>query len=62
MIANLLPWLQSAGTWTVQVGPWSLPPQAWVPATALIGGLALRVRARQLRGIGISRAENRSER
>lgn len=49
MVASLIPVLQTTGTWTVQVGPWTLPPLAWVPATALIGGLALRVRSRQLR-------------
>ena len=49
MIAHALfiPVLQSAG-WTVQFGPWSLPPAAWMPATAVIGALALRTRARAL--------------
>lgn len=61
LITNLLPLLQTAGTWTVQVGPWALPPQAWVPATALIGGFALRVRARQIRGPGAPHAAGRSE-
>lgn len=41
-----IPLLQSAGTWTVQIGPWSLPPVAWMPATAVIGAWALRVRSR----------------
>jgi hypothetical protein len=50
MIAHALfiPILQSAGAWTVQFGPWSLPPVAWMPATAVIGALALRTRARAL--------------
>lgn len=50
MIAHALfiPILQSAGAWTVQFGPWSLPPLAWMPATAVIGALALRTRARAL--------------
>jgi len=61
MLSNLLPYLQAAGTWTVQVGPWTLPPHAWVPATALIGGLALRVRARQIRGPGAAPAERRED-
>ncbi|MCG8469439.1 MAG: hypothetical protein MJB57_14740 [Gemmatimonadetes bacterium] len=47
----LLP-LQAAGSaWTVQFGPWSLPPQAWLPATALIGAVALRTRARSFRAL-----------
>jgi len=42
--------LQAAGSvWTVQFGPWNLPPQAWLPATALIGAVALRTRARSFR-------------
>jgi hypothetical protein len=45
-----IPWLQSAGTWTVQIGPWSLPPVAWMPATAVIGAWALRVRSRSISG------------
>lgn len=50
MTANLpLLALQTAGSWTVQLGPWILPPQAWLPATALIGAIALRTRARHLR-------------
>jgi hypothetical protein len=50
MIAHALfiPILQSAGAWTVQFGPWSLPPMAWMPATAVIGALALRTRSRAL--------------
>lgn len=45
--------LQAAGSaWTVSFGPWSLPPQAWLPATALIGALALRARARSYRSDG----------
>ena len=52
MIASgiFVPFLQTAGTWSVQFGPWILPPQAWMPATALIGALALRTRARSLAG------------
>ncbi len=47
MASWLLGPLQAAGSaWTVQFGPWILPPQAWLPATALIGALALRARAR----------------
>ena len=48
MIASViyLPLLQTAGSWTVQFGPWTLPPMAWMPATAVIGALALRARSR----------------
>ena len=56
MIASgiIVPLLQAAGSWSVQFGPWNLPPQAWMPATALIGALALRTRARALAGRGVS--------
>jgi hypothetical protein len=48
--AHLFVPLQAVGSaWSVQLGPWNLPPQAWLPATALIGALALRTRARALR-------------
>ena len=43
-----IPLLQSAGTWSVQIGPWSLPPVAWMPATAVIGAWALRTRKRAI--------------
>ena len=45
----LIPIQAVASAWTVQVGPWSLPLQAWLPATALIGAIALRTRARSFR-------------
>ena len=51
--------LQAAGSaWTVQFGPWSLPPQAWLPATALIGAMALRTRARSFRLHGRKRSQD----
>jgi len=52
MLASALfsPLLQTAGSWTVQFGPWNLPPQAWMPATAVIGAWALRTRARAKAG------------
>jgi len=43
-----VPLLQTAGSWTVQFGPWTLPPAAWMPATAVIGAVALRTRARSM--------------
>jgi len=43
-----IPLLQSAGSWSVQVGPWSLPPVAWMPATAVIGAWAIRTRQRAI--------------
>jgi len=48
--ALFIPLLQTAGSWTVQFGPWNLPPQAWMPATAVIGAWALRARARAQAG------------
>ena len=52
MIATWL-WipLQAASAWTVQFGPWSLPPQAWVPLTAFLGAFALRTRVKSTRGV-----------
>ncbi|MDX1393740.1 MAG: hypothetical protein R3195_05095 [Gemmatimonadota bacterium] len=63
MIASgiVVPFLQTAGTWSVQFGPWNLPPQAWMPATALIGALALRTRARALAGRAASPSTDSSE-
>ena len=49
-----IPLLQTVGSWTVQFGPWNLPPQAWMPATAVIGAIALRTRSRSLAGRGLS--------
>jgi len=50
-----IPLLQSAGSWSVQVGPWSLPPVAWMPATAVIGAWAIRTRQRAITMRGGSR-------
>lgn len=51
MIASGWFFLQGAASaWSVPFGPWSLPPQAWMPAAALIGAVALRTRARAAKG------------
>ncbi len=45
--------MQTAGSgWSVQLGPWSLPPAAWIPVTAVVGAATLRVRSRLLRKPG----------
>ena len=49
----LLAPLQAAtsAAWTVSIGPWVLPPQAWMPAALIVGALAVRthIRARAAR-------------